>query len=80
MRKARIFLAIVAYCVLIKRLINRSFQYVFNNNSEPKETSVDNYKPNAHSFKFNRLEKFFSHNDSNNLGLHTGFLTRHLLI
>jgi len=80
MRKARIFLAIVAYCVLIKRLINRSFHYVFYNNPEPKDSSADNFKLNAHSFKFNRLEKFFSHNDSNNLGLHNGFLTRHLLI
>ncbi len=80
MRKARIFLAIVAYCVIIKRLINRSFHHVFYNASESKESVVDNYKLNAHSFKFNRLEKFFSHNDSNNFGLHTGFLTRHLLI
>lgn len=80
MRRARIFLAIVAYCVLIKRLINRSFQHVFYNNPEPTEHAKDNYKLNAHTFKFDRLEQFFTHNDSNNIGLHTGFLTRLLLI
>lgn len=80
MRKARIYLAIVAYYVLIKRLIYKSFRFVFYNYPETKDSTVDNFKLNTHSFKFNRLEKFFSHNDSNNLGLHNGFLTRHLLI
>jgi len=79
MRRARIFLAIVVYCVLIKRLLNRSFNAVFYG-LEPKKSSVDSYKLNAHTFKFNRLEQFFTHNDSNNLGLHSGFLAQYLLI
>ncbi|RPH31476.1 MAG: hypothetical protein EHM93_13510 [Bacteroidales bacterium] len=80
MRRARIFLAIVAYCVLIKRLLDRSFQDVFYNNPEPNESSIDTYKLNTHTFKFNRLDQFFTHNSSYNLGLHTGFLARYLLI
>ena len=80
MRRARIFLAIVAYCVLIKRLLNRSFQSVFYHNAESKESSIDTYKLSSHTFKFDRLEQFFTHNDSYNLGLHTGFLSQYLLI
>jgi len=80
MRRARIFLAIVAYHVFVKRFVNKSFDSVFYNSSDSKESLIDTYKFKSHTYKFNRLNQFFNHNDSYNLGLHTGFLSQFLII
>jgi hypothetical protein len=80
MRRARIFLAIVAYYVFVKRFINQSFGSVFYHSPEPNEAAIDTYKLKLHGYKFDRLDHFFVHNDSCNLGLHTGFLAQFLII
>jgi hypothetical protein len=80
MRRARIYLAIVAYHIFVKRFLNKSFQAVFYRNSEQKDTPYNTYKIKPQIFKFNRLDHFFIHNDSCNIGLHTGFLSQFLII
>lgn len=80
MRRARVFLAIVAFNVFVKRFINKSFQAVFYPSLASKEQSLNAYKIKSQPFKFNRLDQFFCHNISCNIGLSTGFLSRFLII
>ena len=80
MHRARVYLAIVVYHIFVKRFINKSLTFVFYPNVGSREPSIDNYKQKSHIYKFNRLDHFFIHNDSCNLGLTAGFLSQFLII